>query len=121
MVHPSVIEARLGELRFRSSRWFKAEISELQHILMDHEKIIVLACGRYFGSYALLVATDQRLLLIDKRIFFMNIEDTRYDMVSEIDFNSQVYSATVTIHTVNKTHKFTSVKYKKQLRDYSAG
>jgi hypothetical protein len=117
MVHPSVIEARLGELRFRSSRWFKAEISELQHILMDHEKIIVLACGRYFGSYALLVATDQRLLLIDKRIFFMNIEDTRYDMVSEIDFNSQVYSATVTIHTVNKTHKFTSVKYKKQLRD----
>jgi hypothetical protein len=116
MVHPSVIEARLGELRFRSSRWFRAEIHELQHILMDHEKIIALACGRYFGSFALLVATDQRLLLIDKRVFFMNIEDTRYDMISEIDFNSQVYSATVTVHTINKVHKFTSVKYKNQLR-----
>src|SRR5665213_1092485 len=117
MVHPSLIEARIGELRFRSSRWFQAEISELQHILMDHEKIIALACGRYFGSFALLVATDQRLLLIDKRVFFMTIEDTRYDMVSEINYNSQVYSATATIYTINKTHKFSSIKYKRELRD----
>jgi hypothetical protein len=117
MVHPSLIEARLGELRFRSSRWFQAEISELQHILMDHEKIVALACGRYFGSFALLVATDQRLLLIDKRVFFMNYEDTRYDMISEIDFNSQFYSATLTVFTVNKTHRFTSWKYKRQLRE----
>jgi hypothetical protein len=84
---------------------------------MDHEKIIALACGRYFGSFALLVATDQRLLLIDKRVFFMNIEDTRYDMVSEIDYNSQVYSATVTIHTISKVHKFTSIKHKQHLRN----
>jgi hypothetical protein len=117
VVHPSIIEARLGELKFRASRWFRAEIHELQNILMDHEKIVALACGRYFGSFALLVATDQRLLLIDKRVFFMNIEDTRYDMISEIDFNSQIYSATVTIHTINKTHKFTSIKNRLQLRD----
>lgn len=117
MVHPSLIEARLGKLGHRNSRWFRAEIAELQHILMDHEKIIALACGRYFGSFALLCATDQRLLLIDKRVFFMNYEDTRYDMISEIDFNAQFYSATLTVFTVNKTHKFTSIKYKKQLRD----
>src|SRR3954447_26393728 len=117
MVHPSLIEARLGELGHRNSRWFSSEIRELQHILMDHEKIISLACGRYFGSFALLVATDQRLLLIDKRVFFMNLEDTRYDMISEIDFNAQVYSATVTIHTINKTHKFTSIKNRVQLRE----
>lgn len=117
MVHPSIIEARLGELRFRVSRWFRAEISELQNILMEHEKIVVLACGRYFGSFALLVATDQRLLLIDKRVFFMNFEDTRYDMISEIDFNSQLYNASVTVHTINKTHKFTSIKHRRELRE----
>jgi hypothetical protein len=117
MVHPSLIEARLGELGFKASRWFNAEIRELEHILMDHEKIISLACGRYFGSFALLVATDQRLLLIDKRVFFMTIEDTRYDMISEIDYNSQVYNATVTVFTMNKTHKFTSWKYKRELRE----
>lgn len=116
MVHPSIIEARLGELGFRANRWFRSEIQELQHILMDDEVIISLVCGRYFGSFALLVATDQRLLLIDKRVFFMTIEDTRYDMISEIDYNSQVYNATVTVFTMNKTHKFTSIKYKNELR-----
>jgi hypothetical protein len=117
MVHPGVIEARLGELNFKTSRWFRAEISELQHILMDDEKIIVLACGRYFGSFALLVATEQRLLLIDKRLFFMNYEDTRYDMISEINYNAQAYMATLTIFTANKTHKFTSYRYRQQLRE----
>lgn len=117
MVHPSIIEARLDELRFKASRWFRAEISELSHILMDHEKIVALVTGRYFGSYALLVATDQRLLMIDKRLFFMTIEDTRYDMISEIDFNSQFYCANLTVYTVNKTHKFTSAKNKQQLRE----
>ena len=116
MVHPSIIEARLGELGFNTSRWFKSEIHELQHILMDDEKIVALACGRYFGSFALLVATDLRLLLIDKRVFFMTIEDTRYDMISEIDLNMQVYAANLTVYTMNKTHKFTTVKYKKELR-----
>jgi len=120
MVHPSVIEARLGELGFRPSRWFNAEVREMEKILMDDEIIIALACGRYFGSFALLVATDQRLLLIDKRTFFMTIEDTRYDMISEIDYNSQVYNATVTVFTMNKTHKFSSVKYKQELRDLTS-
>jgi hypothetical protein len=46
----------------------------------------------------------------------MTIEDTRYDMISEIDFNAQAYSATVTVYTMNKTHKFTSIKHRQQLR-----
>lgn len=118
MVHPSLIEARLDKLGFRASRWFRAEIHELQHILMDDEEIVSLATGRYFGSFALLVATDQRLLLIDKRVFFMTIEDIRYDMISEIDFNmQQVYAANLTVHTMSKIHKFTSVKNRRQLRE----
>lgn len=118
MVHPSVIEARLGKLGFRASRWFRAEIKELQLVLMNDEEIVSLVCGRYFGSFALLVATDLRLLIIDKRVFFMTIEDIRYDMVSEVDFNTQqIYAANLTVYTMNKTHKFTSVKFKRELRE----
>lgn len=120
MVHPGIIEARLGELRFKVSRWFKPEINELQHVLMDEEKIIALACGRYFGSFALLVATDLRLLLIDKRAFFMTIDDTRYDMISEIDFNQQAYIANLTVHTISKVHKFSSMKHRRELRDLTS-
>lgn len=117
MVHISVLQSQLTKLGVRLSRWFYPELRELQQIMMDNEKIIAAAPGRYFNGFALLVATDLRLLLIDKRTFFMTIEDTRYDMVSEIDFSSRVYDLTVHIHTLNKQHNFTSIKYRKQLRD----
>lgn len=117
MVHISEIEGRISQLGVRISRWYQAELRELQHILMDHEQIVAVVPGRYFNGYALLVATDHRLLLIDKRTFFMNLEDIRYDMISETDFNSRLFDATLRIFTLNKQHRFTSVKYKHQLRD----
>lgn len=120
MVHISEIQSQLTRLGVHLTRWFTPELKELQQILMDNEKIIAAAPGRYFSGMALLVATDQRLLLIDKRTFFMTVEDTRYDMVSEIDFSSRFYDLTVHIFTLNKQHNFTSIRYKKQLRDLCA-
>lgn len=117
MVHISVLQSQLTKLGIRLSRWFYPELRELQHIMMDSEKIIAAAPGRYFNGFALLVATNLRLLLIDKRTFFMTIEDTRYDMISEVDFSSRFYDLTVHIFTLNKQHNFTSVRYKNQLRD----
>ncbi|MBA3757863.1 PH domain-containing protein [Candidatus Saccharibacteria bacterium] len=83
---------------------------------MDHERIVAVVCGRYFGGYAILVATDQRLLLIDKKTLFMTVEDIRYDMISEIDYSSRLFDSTLTIFTINKQHRFTSMKYRQQLR-----
>jgi Bacterial PH domain len=117
MVHISLIEARLSHLGVKLSRWFRAEVRELQHVLFDGEEIIAAVPGRYFAGYALLVATDHRVLLIDKRALFMNIEDIRYDMIAETDFNSQLSGATLQIFTLNKQHRFSSMKYKRQLRD----
>ncbi|HET9850051.1 MAG TPA: PH domain-containing protein [Candidatus Saccharimonadales bacterium] len=117
MVHISVIEARLSQLGVKLSRWYQAEKNELVHILLDHEKIVACVPGRYFAGYALLVATDQRLLLIDKRTFFITLEDIRYDMISETDFSARLFDATLHIFTLNKQHRFTSMKYKRQLRD----
>lgn len=117
MVHISIIEARLSRLGVKLSRWFQAEIKELQHILFEHEQIVSIVPGRYFAGYALLIATDQRLLLIDKRTFFLTVDDIRYDMISETDFSSRLMDSTLQIFTLNKQHRFTSFKYKKQLRE----
>lgn len=116
MVHISEIEARMTHLGIKLSRWYRQELNELQHILMDDEKIVALVPGRYFGGYALLVATDHRVLLIDKRTFFLTLEDIRYDMISEIDFNARLIDATLQIYTVNKQHRFTTSRYRKHLR-----
>jgi hypothetical protein len=116
MVHMSVIEARMSQLGIKISRWFSAEIKELQHILEDQEKIVALVPGRYFGGYALLIATDHRVLLIDKRTFFLTLEDVRYDMISEINFTSRVFDSTIEIFTMNKQHRFSTTRYKRHLR-----
>jgi hypothetical protein len=116
MVPLSVIEAQLSHLGVRPSRLFKPEIRELQHILMDNEKIIAFVQGRYFGGFAVLAATDHRLLLIDKKVMFLTVEDIRYDMISEINFNSRLLDSTVTIFTLNKQHHFTTMKNKDSLR-----
>jgi hypothetical protein len=116
MVHISIIEARLSKLNFRASRWFKPEIRELQHILWDNEQIIECAQGRYFGGFALLVATEHRLLLIDKKLPYLSVEDVRYDMISSINYSSQMFDANINIYTVNKQHQFRSWKHKDKLR-----
>lgn len=116
MVHISIIEARLAKLGFQATRWFKPEIRELQHILMDDEQLVGCVQGRYFGGFALLVATDHRLLLVDKKIPYLSVEDIRYDMISEIDYSVQVFDATINIYTVNKQHRFSSWKHKHHLR-----
>jgi hypothetical protein len=116
MVHISVIEARLAKLGFKTTMWFKPEVKELQHILMDNEQIVGCVAGRYFGGYALLVSTDRRILLIDKKMPYISVEDIRYDMISEIDYRAQLFDATITIYTVNKQHKFSSWKHKHHLK-----
>jgi hypothetical protein len=116
VVHISEIEANLSKLGFRASYWFRPEIKELQHILVDTEAIIECVQGRYFGGFALLVATDRRLLLIDKKIPYLSVEDIRYDMISEINYSARLFDATINIYTVNKQHKFTSLRQKHHLR-----
>lgn len=120
MVHPSIIESRLNKLGIKVSRWYRPEIKELSLLLMDDEEIVCLVTGRYYGGYALLAATNQRLLLIDKKTMFMSMEDIRFDMISEIDYSARLLDATITIFTVNKQHRFTSVKHRNQMRDLTA-
>ncbi|HVX58133.1 MAG TPA: PH domain-containing protein [Candidatus Saccharimonadales bacterium] len=120
MVHISIIEAKLSKTGVKISRWFRPEIKELEKILMDGEDIVLVVPGRYFGGYAMLVATDRRLLMIDKRTFFMNLEDIRFDMISEVDFSSRLLDSTITIFTLNKQHRFSSTKYKSHLRQLTA-
>lgn len=99
------------------SFWFfgNAELRELRHILVEGEVIEHCLLGRYEGGYAVLCATNLRLLLIDKKPFYLTLEDVRYDMIVEVDFAHRLLDATIRICTPNKTLRFTSLK-KHELR-----
>lgn len=94
------------EVRF----WGRAEIRELEHILVPSETIMYLLNGRWEGGFATLCITDQRVILVDKKPMYLTLEDIRYDMISEVDFSQRLIDATINICTVNKTLRFTSFK-----------
>jgi hypothetical protein len=110
MVKRNEVEAQLRALGFPFRFWNRAEVKELEHILVPGEQIRACMSGRYEGGIALLTATDQRLLLIDKKLFHLTVEDARYDMIAEVDYGAQFYRASVRICMPGKTLQFFSYR-----------
>src|SRR5665647_2908004 len=102
MVATRVIDDQLDAIGADFHLWGRAEKRELKNILVEGERITHCLNGKYEGGFAMLCATDRRLLLIDKKPFYLTVEDVRYDMVSEVDFSHRLINATVSICTVNK-------------------
>lgn len=109
MVDRKIINDQLKRLKFGTSPFNQAEIRELPHIIHEGETISELVNGTYEGGVALLVATEMRLLLIDKKpLNFLTVEDLRFDMINEIDYSHRMMGATIVISTGSKTLKFKS-------------
>lgn len=109
MVEPKVIHKQLKDIGFGGSPWNQKEIRELPKIIHEGEVISECVNGMYEGGVALLVATEMRLLLIDKKpLRYLTVEDFRFDMINEIDFSHRLASASITISTGSKTLIFKS-------------
>lgn len=112
MVSLTEVENQLKRIGVSIRFWGRAEMRELQHILIPGEQIKACMNGRYEGGFAMLCATDQRLLLIDKKPLYLTVEDIRYDMIVEVDFGYRLLDASATVCTPNKTLAFTTFRQK---------
>lgn len=99
MVTLRQVEEQLERLGCNFKFVGRAEIRELPAILFPEEHIAGAVNGRYQGGGALLVVTNLRLLLIDRKPFFLTIEDIRFDMIAEIDFNARLLNGSIVIIT----------------------
>lgn len=102
------IEEQLKRIGCNFQFWGRPEIRELTNILLPDEIIAGAANGRYEGGFALLVVTNHRLLLIDRKIMFLTLEDIRFDMIVEMDFTMRLLNSTVLIITPNRKLIFKS-------------
>lgn len=112
MIALQEVERQLTALGANYRFWGRAEIVELQHILVPGEQIQFCLNGKYAGGYATFVVTDRRLLIVDKKIFYLTVEDMRYDMISEVDFSAQLLSGTIKVCTPTKNLTFTGYRPK---------
>ncbi len=109
MVDLKYVENQLKNIKFGSGRVNRAEVKELQHILLEDEIIYECVNGFYEGGVALLVATDIRVLLIDKKpMGFLNVDDLRFDNISDIDYSHRAFGAKINVNCGMKSLQFKS-------------
>jgi hypothetical protein len=109
MVSKQSVEEQLKRLGFKLNGWGKGEIKELPSILLPGEEIFELVNGTYEGGFALAVATDIRLILVDKKpMNYLTVEDIRFDMISEIDYSHRLLGAQIAVSTGERDFHFRS-------------
>jgi hypothetical protein len=108
MVTLAYVEEQLKRIGCNFRFWGRAEVRELANILLPEEIIAGCTNGRYEGGAALLVATDLRLLLVDRKPMFLAIEDIRFDMIAEMDYSSRLFDSTIRVITPTRTLAFSA-------------
>lgn len=104
-----VTEAQLKQLGPKFRMFGRAEVRELHRIISSDEKIHHCIYGYYQGGSGILVATNRRVLLIDKRPFFLNLEDLAYEKIRDIAFMNQFLQATLHLQAGMKKLSFRSI------------
>lgn len=110
MISRSTLDKQLKQIHFNHQGWGRSEAQELCNVLMPSEEIDECVNGYYESGFALLVATKDRLLLVDKKpLNYLSIEDMRFDMINEFDYNHRLLGAEIKISAGAKTLHFRSL------------
>jgi len=97
----------------------KREVSELPNILWENEHIEKISSGRYEGGFGIAVATNQRLLFIDKGMTgSLKVEDFSYDKINSIQFKTGMVMGEVEIYSSGNKAKIDNI-LKQSVRDFA--
>lgn len=107
------VKKQLQRIGADNKFWGRSEANELPKILFPDEYIQHALNGRYENGFALFCATNHRLLLLDKKPLILCFEDMRYEMVSEVDYTEQLFTATLKLRTPSRTLQFRSFRISK--------
>lgn len=109
MVSKEAVLVQLKRLGFNHFSWGKSEVDELPNIILPDEIIYECVNGVYEAGFCLLVATNFRVLLIDRKpLNYLTVIDLRFDMINDIEYSHRLMGAQITINTGQKTLHFRS-------------
>jgi hypothetical protein len=83
------------------------EARALENILDDNENIIGCIQGLYSEGFGLVVATNARLLIVNKSFLWTRIEDESYAMVNSVLYKRGVILGKLTLSTRARQYIFT--------------
>ena len=84
----------------------KAESRYLPKILHDNEHIEAVIYGQHNASSAMLIATDERIIYLDKKPMVEMFDEISYEVISGIEFDIHTFFGSVVLHTPVKNYYF---------------
>ena len=110
MISYQKVHAQFKNLQMNPDGWGHSEVKELCNILNPDEVVEAAVNGYYEAGFALLVATKHRVLIIDKKpLNYLTVEDMRFDMINEFDYQHRLLGAQIKISSGSKILHFTSL------------
>lgn len=103
--HGQAIETTLHELGADRFDLILPETHMLPLVVQTDEHILGVIYGHYEHversqkGRGALVATDRRVLLIDRKLLFVHCEEISYDIISAVTYSRVMQGHTVTLHT----------------------
>lgn len=110
MTKSQIVSEQLRQTGSSFRYWGRSEAKELPRLLFPDETIVHALNGRYEKGFALFCATNQRLLLLDKKPLVLCFEDMRYEMISEVDYTEQLFAASMSLRTPGRNLRFSSFR-----------
>lgn len=107
MLSPQIVQQQLDRIGIGKMPLCKAELRQLPSLMIPGEEIEQLMGGKYRVGYAIIVATNFRLLVIDKTLGGgLVIEDIPYDMIAEVEFVHNPFGSTLVVFARSKKVEF---------------
>ena len=99
----------------------RKEVKELPNVLGPDERVEQLTPGFYNGGLGLLVATNRRLIFLDKGMLYgLRVEDFHYDRISSIQYKAGLLLGEITIFASGNRAEISQVEKQmvRQFGDY---
>ncbi len=108
MVSQKSVDQQMKRLGKSFTFFGRAEVKELPSILFPNEIILSCLMGFYGGGTAMMLATNRRLLIVDKKLWFLSLEELRYDMITDVEFRVRIFQAETVIRSIGKELTFST-------------
>lgn len=112
------VQAQIEHLDGTSKVLGRKEIRELPSVLWEDEHIEQIVQGMYKDNLGVLVATNKRLVFVDKGFVRMRVEDFPYDRISSVEYRTGILGGTITIYASGNKSEIKHVA-KDQCQDFA--
>lgn len=97
--HAKRVKKELTEAGVTGYGLIKSESRYLPQVIHEDERIGGVVYGQYSGGSAMLIATDHRVIFLDRKPLFTTSDELTYDVVSGVRFDRSGLFNSVVLHT----------------------